>query len=337
MSFKKYILSKVPFLMINLTIYLILMIIMIIIGINIRTRFFMFLIWFSPLISYLVLEYFNKKNFYDDVIGILESLDKKYLLPEIVKKPSVYEEQVTYEVLRECCREMHEHVNYYKNLQGEYREYIETWVHEIKTPIASLSLIAENSDSKNKRALEDELNKIEIYIEQVLYYSRSTDVSTDYIVKEFEIKNILQRVIRKNRRDFISKGFSIDIDNVFGKVITDSKWIEFIINQIIVNSIKYSNKESAKFKAYTKINEDNIILFLEDNGIGISDKDIKRVFDKGFTGENGRVYGKSTGIGLYLCKKLCAKLGLGIEIESKINKGTKVKIVFPKGSHNLIE
>jgi signal transduction histidine kinase len=162
------------------------------------------------------------------------------LLPEVVKRPNYYEGKVIYDVLSECNRNMHEHVNFYKNLQREYREYIETWVHEIKTPISSSRLIIENSESKEKNVLSDELRKIEEYINQALYYSRSTDVSNDYIVKEFEVKEAVKEVIRNNRRDFINKRISVDVEAVSGKVITDLKWVKFIINQIIINAIKHS-------------------------------------------------------------------------------------------------
>ena len=124
-----------------------------------------------------------------------------------------------------------------------------------------------------------------------------------------------------------------DISDHFG----DEKWVEFIINQIIVNSIKYKknsdskSNEMPKIKAYTKKISDKVILTIEDNGIGIIDKDIDKVFNKGFTGHNGRILGKSTGIGLYLCKKLCRKLGLNITLTSKYEQGTKVNIIFPLG------
>jgi len=232
---------------------------------------------------------------------------------------------------------MHEHVNFYKNLQKEYREYIETWVHEIKTPIASSKLIVENSESKERNALGDELKKIEEYINQALYYSRSTDVSNDYIVKEFEVKEAIKEANRNNRRDFINKKISVDIEDVSGNVITDLKWVKFIVNQIIINSIKYSRDDGGALRAYTTEGEDNIILTIEDNGIGISKNDVSRVFDKGFTGENGRKYGKSTGIGLYLCKKLCEKLGLGIRLTSIEREGTKVNIIFPIGNYTSLK
>ena len=290
-----------------------------------------FLIWFLPLTIYIIIDFFTKKKFYDNIMNITEKLDKKYLLPEVIKMPNYYEGKMLYEVLKECNRNMHEHVNFYKNLQKEYREYIETWVHEIKTPISSSKLIIENSESKEKNALSDEIRKIEEYINQALYYSRSTDVSKDYIVKEFEIKEAVQEAIRNNRHDFINKRISVDIENVSGRVVTDIKWIKFIINQIIINSIKYSKNSSGSLKVYTAEGKDNLILTIEDNGIGISKSDVGRVFDKGFTGENGRRYGKSTGIGLYLCKKLCEKLGLGISLESVEDEGTKVNLIFPIG------
>lgn len=290
------------------------------------------LIWFMPIFIFILLDFFSKRKFYNDLIEITNKLDKKYLLPEVIKRPKSYEGQILYEVLQESNRAMHEHVNEYKILQSEYRDYIEAWVHEIKTPIALTKLVAENSEGKTKTIIQNETKKIEGYVEQVLYYSRSTHVSKDYIIKEFHIKETLKSVIRNNRYDLINGGFQIDIEEVKGKVITDEKWLEFIINQIIVNSIKYKKESNSKIKAYTNITAEKLILTIEDNGIGIIEKDINKVFNKGFTGHNGRIFGKSTGIGLYLCKKLCLKLGLNITLSSKYEEGTRVNIIFPLGN-----
>lgn len=331
MKIKDYFYSKAPYIIINLIVYLLILVLMSIASMPPIIMFIIFLIWFSPLIIYMIMDFIAKKRFYDDITGIIYKIDKKYLLPEVVKRPNYYEGKIIYDVLSECNRNMHEHVNFYKNLQSEYREYIETWVHEIKTPISSSRLIIENSDSKEKNVLIDEMRKIEEYINQALYYSRSTDVSNDYIVKEFEVKEAVKEVIRNNRRDFINKRISVDIESVSGKVITDLKWVKFIINQIIINAIKYSKENSGNIKIYTTEGKENIVLTIEDDGVGISKKDVSRVFDKGFTGDNGRKYGKSTGIGLYLCKKLCEKLGLGISLSSMEGKGTKVNIIFPIG------
>ncbi|MGN0144105.1 MAG: sensor histidine kinase, partial [Clostridium sp.] len=147
--------------------------------------FSVFIIWFVPLMMYIILQFRKEMKFYGEIKSISDNLNKKYLLAEIIKKPSYYEGKIFYEVLRDAERNMHEEVNYYKHLQSEYREYIEAWVHEIKTPIASSKLILENSTSSDRNVLIDEMNKIDRYITQALYYSRSTDFNKDYIIKSF--------------------------------------------------------------------------------------------------------------------------------------------------------
>ena len=332
MSFKKYFLDNCPLIIINAIIFLFCAIIMRAIDSSVASIGVLAFIWFMPIITFLVLDFFKKRRFYSEIVEITKNLDKKYLLPEVIKRPKSYEGQIVYDVLQESNRAMHEHVNEYKIQQKEYREYIEAWVHEIKTPIAVTRLVAENSEGKTKTIIQNEAKKIEGFIEQVLYYSRSTDVSKDYIIKKVEIKTIVNRVIRNNRYELINGGFSIDVEGVIGQVITDEKWVEFIINQLVVNAIKYSKPENAVVKISSNVHNQQIILRIEDNGVGISEKDLGRVFDKGFTGENGRIFGKSTGMGLYLCKKLCHKLSIGIYLDSEVNKGTTVKLIFPQGN-----
>lgn len=332
MTFQKYLLDKLRFIIPNVIGFLFCAIIMKVSNSTLTVIIILAIIWFAPLFIFIILDFFTKRKFYNEIIGVTNKLDKKYLLPEMIKRPRSYEGQIIYEVLEETNRAMHEHVNEYKIMQSEYREYIEAWVHEIKTPIAITKLVVENSEGKIKTVIENQSKKIEGYVEQVLYYSRSTDVNEDYIIKEFNIEETLKKVIRNNRYELINGNFNMDIENVVGKVITDEKWLEFIINQIIVNSIKYKKENNCKIMAYTNIIEDKIILTIEDNGIGIINKDIDKIFNKGFTGHNGRIYGKSTGIGLYLCKKLSIKLGLNITLTSKYQEGTKVNIIFPKGN-----
>lgn len=331
MSFRKYIFDKAPFIIFNIIVFLFCAIIMKVSNSSLRVIGILAFIWFMPILIFIIFDFFSKRRFYSEIVTIVNKLDKKYLLPEMIKRPKCYEGKIVYDVLEECNRAMHEHVNEYKIMQSEYREYIETWIHEIKTPIALTKLVAENSEGKTKTIIQSETKKIEGYVEQVLYYSRSNDVSKDYIIKEFEIKETLNKVIRNNRYELINGRFQIDVENVTGIVITDEKWLEFIINQIIVNAIKYKKAVNPRISAYTNISSDRLILTIEDNGIGIVDKDVDRVFEKGFTGYNGRIYGKSTGIGLYLCKKLCLKLGLNITLTSEYGKVTKVNIIFPLG------
>ena len=228
---------------------------------------------------------------------------------------------------------MLENVNSYKQLQEDYKEYIELWIHEIKIPIATSKLIIENNKNEITKSIDEELDEIENYTEQALFYARSNTVNKDYVVTKSNLKEIVNGAILKSKRVLLSNKISIELNDLEKEVFTDSKWATFIINQIIQNSIKYSKKEDKKIQLYAKSNNENIILYIKDNGIGIKKGEITRVFEKGFTGENGRIINKkSTGIGLYLCKKLCDKLGLGIELNSEKDIGTEVRIIFPKSS-----
>lgn len=220
---------------------------------------------------------------------------------------------------------------------NDYKEYIETWVHEIKTPIASARLILENDEGYINKSVLEEIEKVEGFIEQVLFYARSSTVERDYIIKKIPLKNSINSVIRKNANILIEKRVKIQLEDIEKKVYCDSKWIEFILQQIISNSVKYMDKDEKYIKIRCLEKDKNIILKILDNGIGISEKSIEKVFEKGYTGENGRKYSNSTGMGLYLCKKLCLKLGLGISIESKLGVGTEVTIVFPINNYNLAE
>lgn len=331
MNIVEYIKERIPFLIINLVLFFIVAIFMYIANVPKSIIIIVFSIWFLPLVSYIVIELIKSKRYFDSINNVLENLDKKYLLPEVIDEANFIEGKILNNILKTVSKDMNERVKYFKDEQLEYREYIETWVHEIKTPIASTKLILENDDSKLSERVNYEIRKVENYIDQVLYYARSSDVSKDYIIKEFDLRAVVMKSIKSNSRDFINKKIKLELKEVSGKIFSDAKWIEFIINQVIVNAIKFSEANKGVVEIYSEEYENNIVLTIKDNGVGISGKDIDRVFEKGFTGENGRRFGKSTGIGLYLCKKLCRKLGLGITITSKVNEGTKVNIVFPKG------
>ncbi|WP_330671442.1 sensor histidine kinase [Anaeromicrobium sp.] len=332
---KEYLKERFFFLFINFIGLLIIISIMALLHVERGVMFFAFIIWFGPLMSYILMEFFKHKKYYDNMEEVIESLDKKYLLAEIMEKPDFLEGKLFYEILRECNKEMHEHVNYYKNLQLDYREYIDKWVHEVKTPIASSMLIIDNNKSPIMDNMGEEIKKIEGFVEQALYYSRSNHVDKDYLIKKFNLKEVINNTISRNSKDFINKRIGLQIDDIDTFVYSDMKWVQFILNQIIGNSIKYVKPKEGKIKIYSTTNKNNVTLIIEDNGIGISPKDINRVFEKGFTGEQGRKYNRSTGIGLYLCKKLCNKLGLEINIASELGVGTKVHMVFPLSQFNL--
>lgn len=281
------------------------------------------------------IEYKRKKGFYNQLIKNMEDLKEKYLISEIIKTPTFIEGKILKEILQDTGKSMIENVNYYKNIQEEYKEYIELWIHEVKIPISASKLIIENNKNEVTKSINEELDKVENYTEQALYYARSNAVEKDYIIAKTNLKEIVNNAILKNKSSLLNERISIEISALKeAEVYTDSKWATFIINQIIQNAIKYSKKENKKIEILSKEKNDKVILYIKDNGIGIKKGEIARVFERGFTGENGRIIGqKSTGIGLYLCKKLCDKLGLGIELNSIKDEGTEVKIIFPKNSY----
>ena len=181
------------------------------------------------------------------------------------------------------------------------------------------------------RKTKNILKRLEDYVDQVLYYVRSENAEKDYFIKEVDLSKVIKNVGIKNMDDLLDNKVEFIVDKTNYKVFTDSKWLEFILNQIINNSIKYKrNIDNSYIKIYVKDNLDTTVLIIEDNGIGIKTSDIRQVFDKTFTGTNGREKTTSTGMGLYIAKNLCKKLGHKIEIESKENEYTRVFITFAK-------
>jgi len=287
----------------------------------------------------IIIEYILKKNFYKKLANTLDELDEKYLITEIINTPNFTEGKILKSSLEQVDKSMVENVNKYKYLQQDYKEYIELWIHEIKIPIATSKMIVENNKNEITKSIDEELDKVENYIEQALFYARSNTVEKDYYIKKVKLKDIVNESIKKNKNVLIHEKISINIHDLELEANTDSKWIVFILNQIIQNSIKYRKQSNnLEIEIYAKQGKENVILHIKDNGIGIKKGEITRVFEKGFTGTNGRLLSKkSTGIGLYLCKKLCNKLSIAIELNSVEGEGTEIRLVFPLNSWESFE
>lgn len=280
-------------------------------------------------------EYHKKKKFYKNLKSNLEGLDKKYLIAEIIDKPEFVEGKILLQTLEQTDKSMIEEINEYKTRQEEYKEYIELWIHEIKMPIATSKMIIENNQDKNTKSIDEEIDKIDNFVEQALFYARSNDVEKDYMIKRVNLKELINNVVKKNKKDFIHNKIKIEIKEIEKEVNTDSKWMIFVLNQIIQNSVKYRREEiQPEIIIEAKENKENTILSIKDNGIGIKKGEEEKIFDKGFTGTNGRKTAKSTGIGLYLSKRLCEKLGHRIELTSIEGQETIIKIIFPNSSFN---
>ncbi|MDM0957878.1 sensor histidine kinase [Clostridium perfringens] len=329
MNLRDFIKERIVFIIINSLILLFTAILLMVLKVDSFAILFIVIINGAGILIYHIFDYLRKKQYYNEIKENMESLDKKYLISEVIEEGTFTESKLIYEVICKSNKAMNDEIGEFKRGINDYREYIELWVHEIKTPIATCKLLIENNESPLTESIGEEVCKLENYIDQALFYTRSNTIEKDYIIKEMSLSSCLNKVLNNNADALIKKRVKISLGDLEKIVYSDSKWIEFILGQIISNSIKYMNKEHKELKIYCNENSKYVILNIEDNGAGISEKDISRVFHKGFTGENGRKFGKSTGIGLYLCKKLCKKLGLDINLVSEEGEFTRVSIIFP--------
>ena len=280
-------------------------------------------------IACLLIYLLPRYRFYREAARAEQELEEKYMLYDVLEPPGFWEGQILCALLEEAGRAMKQRVSAYERASEEYREYVEAWVHEIKTPIASGKLLAENNPSEQMDAMASELAKIDSYIEQALYYARSSSAEQDYLVRRYHLEELVRGALRSQARPLILGGVAVHMETLDYTVYTDAKWMNFMLGQVLGNSAKYGAKN---LRIWAEESREYTLLHLADDGIGVGRQDISRIFEKGFTGENGRVYGKSTGMGLYLCKKLADKLGLGISAYSGEKGGLRISFVFPKGS-----
>lgn len=200
-------------------------------------------------------------------------------------------------------------------------DYYTVWVHQIKTPITSMHLTLQNEDSPLSRKVHSDLFQIEQYVEMVLAYMRLDSESSDYVLKEYRLDAIIKQSVAKFASEFIERRILLEYEPVEQTVVTDEKWLSFVIGQILSNALKYTRKGSIKIYW-----QEPMTLCIEDSGIGIAPEDLPRIFEKGFTGYNGREDRKASGLGLYLCKRICDRLSVGLAVVSQLGRGTVVKI-----------
>ena len=234
--------------------------------------------------------------------------------------------EADYQEIIHLMREQHERAEQ-RTEQGlrEMMDYYTVWVHQIKTPIASMRLALQNEDTAESRQLQSELGRIERYVEMVLTFLRLGADSTDYVIKEHELDDIVRGAVKKLAGDFINKKIKLEYTELDEKVLTDEKWLSFVVEQVLSNALKYTSEGTVSI--YT---ESPKTLCIRDTGIGIAADDLPRVFENGYTGYNGRSDKRASGIGLYLCRRVCNKLGHGISAESRAGEGTVIRIALDK-------
>lgn len=327
-----FIRDKVVLILLNMVCALLLFIYLLAIGTGLSETILVLIAWLFVVVSYLLILFFFKKKRLDELKKVMNSLDHRYLFAEVAEVNGDTEQQAYIQLMKQALRSMTEQVSAIQRDKEDYKEFIEQWAHELKVPITSIILTCENNLDDTTRSVLLQTKQIEDYLEQVLYYARLGNVEKDYMIKEVCLEDIIDDALLRSKHLFIQNHFAIETEQLNFNVYTDGKWLAFIINQILNNSIRYKKDNPVLEFRGTDL-KDAVQLEIRDNGIGIKESEISRVFQKGFTGSNGRDRKNSTGIGLYLCKQLCDEMGVNIRIESQAGEYTTVKLIFPTGAH----
>ena len=326
MNSRRYWKNRIPFLLTNLICMVALIVFLLVCGNSISVVLLILVVWAVVLLSGLFLTYWKRKQQMQKLLDMAGWLSERYLISEVMELPEQAEDQVYYQLLKMAGKSMLEQIGEVRRERLEYKEYIEQWIHEIKTPITAMKLLCENHRTDWTKELLLELEKTNRFTEQALYYARSEHTEKDYSVREMSLSQVVHQAIADNKYLLLQSGVRLEVEEMADTVYSDEKWVRFILNQLIANAVKYRSGQPV-LRISARRQQDQVVLVVEDNGIGISPADLPRVFEKGFTGQNGCMVQQSTGIGLYLCKRLCDKLGIGIAAESS-GQGTAISLAF---------
>ena len=326
MNGKLYWKNKLPFILTNLFCMILMTLFLLACGNAVSVVEMILIVWVLILMVGMGIAYRNRKKELQKLLTMAEGLQERYLIQEVMRLPERADDQVYYQLMKMAGKSMLEQIGEVRRERLEYKEYIEQWIHEIKTPIAAMKLLCENHRMDFTRELLLELEKTNRFTEQALYYARSEHTEKDYAVREINLIDVVHQVIADNKYLLLHNKVNLEVAERMETVYSDEKWLRFILNQLVANAVQYRTEQPVlRFFAYQR--QDQVILSVEDNGIGIPACDLPRIFEKGFTGQNGRIMQQATGIGLYLCRRLCDKLGVGIMAESS-GEGTVIRLSF---------
>lgn len=273
-------------------------------------------------------DFLRQRSRLAELESILESLDAKYLFTECVPAADALYERCLFNLMRRAGQSMIGAVSDARAAQREYREYVESWVHEVKSPITAARLVCRQLEGDTRRKLDLELSQIESHIERALFYARAESPERDCVIRPADLSEIVSHAVEDHRTLLLQSGIRIETQGLEHQVCTDKKWAVFILGQLLQNAARYRG-ENPVITISAKPLGKQIQLAVQDNGIGIPAHELPRVFDRGFTGSNGRSRGGATGMGLYLCKKLSGFLELDIRLTSEEGAGTCVTLMFP--------
>ena len=287
---------------------------------------------FVAILGVICFGYFRQRYFYRNLRVNLAKLDQSYLIAEVLDRPDFLDGKILYDVCYELGKSMLENVSKNEQVCQDFSDYIELWIHEIKSPLAALNLLAEKGRLRSGRELIRELARIDNLTEQILYFMRAESSAKDYLFQGCNLSEVVKAVLLTYRTQIQLQNMEIETRNLDRNVMSDVKWLKFMISQVLANALKYQAK---KITFSAEQAQRMTILKIRDDGIGIPAEDLPRVFDKTFTGKNG--HGKngehSTGMGLYIVKTLADKMGHKVEINSKIGDDSFTEVRFVFGEH----
>lgn len=336
MTWKEYLVDKSIFLVSQFLLYCGIILVLTIWRIPPIGAFVVAVLWFLPLIMYFGYDYWRTAKFYRETTQTLAHLERAYLLPAVIKQPHFLIGKISYEWLKISNRSMHEQVKLREQENNTYQEYVATWVHEVKTPLAAANLLAQHVPQANRLEMKQQLQAVEHYVEQALYYVKSTQANQDYHVRNFLVEPVIRQAIQTQAFALRAKNLQVVLDETQTSVTSDPKWIKFILQQIIQNACQYSD-QAKQIIIDVKQEQAGVCVEVIDYGCGIAEHELQHICKKGYTGSNGREFAPSTGIGLYLCQRLAAKLHLQLTITSRPGIGTTVGLWFPQSSHHAID
>lgn len=275
-----------------------------------------------------LLDFFRQRARLRELEAVLDGLDQEYLFAECAPPPRGLFERRLFDLTRRAGRAMTGAVSDARAAQREYRDYVESWVHEIKSPITAAGLICRNLDGGTRRRLEPELARIEAHVERALFYARAESPEKDLLIRRVPLSELADRAIDQHRALLRQGGVRIETENLGQAVYTDGKWAVFLLGQLLQNAVRYRGDDPV-IRLSAERRGERVRLTVADNGAGIPAHELPRVFDRGFTGSNGRARGGSTGMGLYLCRKLADRLEIELSAASEEGRGTAVTLTFP--------
>lgn len=362
MRLGSYIRSRVPELLVLVALELLLALVLRISGMGADFVAFVCSIVLVSAVVAVALGFARERGFWDSLSETCSSLDNARLLPELIDRPEFPEGQAAYDALVSVAKSANDEVAEQRRFVGEYRAYVETWVHEAKSPITAarlaLSNLEEDADAcagcprelepvvPRLRSVEDELARVERYVEQALFYARSETLERDFLVRSHSLREMVASAIKANANLLIAAGVTPRLgEGLDLKVFTDDKWLVFMLGQLLQNTARYVRPGcegwpqvwfDARLLDEGLANE-RVELTVRDNGCGVSAADLPRVLERGFTGDNGRTHKQSTGLGLWLVARLARKMGVSVSVDSAEDEFFSVTFAFPANKMHYFE